>query len=579
MKIIGDLNEQVKRSHDIYKQAMGQAKAIEDEDEDDNPNEFETIESKEKQELIQQILPELVPSKEIVKCRSCAESPSTSSSSPDVSACTFRYCSSACESVSWSRGHKLLCSSVDSTKIDHFLHNRNVARNPDAQIAARIMARFVCEVQQQQQQHASDGTTLSHSQVGAIWRSLTTFHSEPWSLVLANQAITNQTGEEVSLEIVHECARLLRVKDDEAIRANGVIIEPSTPTTDHATEPPAFSEDELVNLETLTNTQIAYRNALNEGFQHLRSSLLASHSSAPSSVSNSTSLPHSQSTAVWLPYISLEHFDRLAGTNRLNCTLTQTTLPLNEQHYQLTGIQSQSSASSTSTKELNLLTANTETMNLDSSPSSSSSTSPPFIIDCLMSVFRPMSLPLANAKGLFLYHSKLNHSCHSNASVENGQSEGDIDERTIEWAMKSQRLVEEAEAQRKREASLVGKGNKKKRQKNRKEAQAKADKLKKLEQLQVERLKQIVQQTQSTTKSVSSASSSSSPSPSSSLLSIASPHTAQIRLVASRSIEVGEEICINYLPHSHEFHRREARQAYLRQHYLFQCHCSLCQSK
>lgn len=55
-------------------------------------------------------------------------------------------------------------------------------------------------------------------------------------------------------------------------------------------------------------------------------------------------------------------------------------------------------------------------------------------------------------------------------------------------------------------------------------------------------------------------------------------NSSRLSLVATKDIEVGEEICINYLDHCARFKSREKRQHFLKENYLFVCRCQRCLS-
>lgn len=561
MRVLGRVEQLIDEAHDIYKKMTGREAREGEEGEDGE--ESEAI-RKESIQLWQQLIDSAANgavsnSTEPVSCRS-----------DNGSSSCQRYCSIECESTSWQDGHSILCTGR-TPELGRFFESRNIVRNPDAQIAIRILAQFIARVQQQQVTGAASAASTpsssssspssdsplpsSSDSVAALWRSLTAFHAQPWSLVLALQAIMPDGGDMKQMQNVLPKAIEIINKQDKDARERDGRIKDDTPLSSASTATSITldsSEEQL--LSTLLSTQSAYRGALAEGFNIFLPII-------------SSAKVDDLHQSLWTPYVTLIEFDRLAGANRLNCTLTQTCLPIPSREVLKVPL--------TMEEQMKLLRSNEDELEESSSlaatsSSSSSSSSMPPILSSLLSLFRPMSLPLANAKGLFLWHSKMNHSCFANARVENA-----CERKEIAYAIESQQMVQQQEEERQKVATLVGKGNKKKRQKNKKQAELDAIVEKKRQVEQLEQLRAIVQRLNAS--SSSSSPSLTTPSADGVVASASSIHTSQILIRSTRTISEGEEICINYLPPTHEFANNTlARQAYLYKNYLFKCRCERC---
>jgi stress response protein YsnF len=106
-------------------------------------------------------------------------------------------------------------------------------------------------------------------------------------------------------------------------------------------------------------------------------------------------------------------------------------------------------------------------------------------------------------------------------------------------------------------------GNKKKKQKMRKKAELQQVQKDRREREEIDALKKIAsEQTPAASPALREAS------------------TCRIIVRSTRAIRQGEEILISYLPTSQpEFRLKEARQEYLKKHYLFECRCAKCEPK
>jgi len=437
MRVMGSVKSLASRGYDMWRQVTGQ--------EVQRGDEAERKRWDERAEATQKLLKHLPPDDDIAPCR--ASRPETP--------CTERYCSHQCESDAWTSGHVLLCPSLHGSTISAFLTHRNVARNGDAMVAARMMAGFFCEVASLSTRQIPNAppplssnvatSALGSADVAKVWARWSCFHADGWSTVLAVQAL-EQAG-----IVCNE--RVLDAHRDEVRKRNGKDVTWGTTADDqHDVASSANSATPLLStdseaLASLNSTQQQYRRALDDAFTALHrawTSLTPPHSSSDTLLESIISTREH-----WLPFITPTHFDLLAGAQRLNCTLTQTALPIprvgskliTEAESKTTSgpVRNENATSEQGASALNLFNATEETVAAalatssasSARSSSSSSSSPPFLFSSLLPLFIPMSLPLGNAKALFRCHSKMNHSCRPNARVENWTEEESIEEKII----------------------------------------------------------------------------------------------------------------------------------------------------
>ena len=588
MRLLGGVEELVRQSHAVYQAATGQAPVLRGS-------------SAQARSQLAQLAQNNMPTlrNPIVRCRTHA-----ASNSGGHSGCEARFCSAACEEEAWTHGHAVLCVGANPA-MAAFFAARNVVRNADVHVAAQIIAAFICEVSALHAASslaaaaaddgaaaaddgaAASGGAVDRARVLALWGARTSYHAVPWSSVLAVQAVSSQ--QLVPLRIVDAHVRDLARRDAlehraaEEVTTIGVLAPQSEAAPASAASSSAATPDiapsDLPLFTSLQSAQVQYRGALAEVFALLRSGLLGCSAGSAQGPVQDPLQAHKASQSLWAPFVTLPTLDLLAGANRLNCTLTQTALPFPHP------MPKPASSTKKAAPIVNLATAGAESDDDEDETKKKDEEDVPLLVSSLESLFAPMALPLANAKGLFMLHSKMNHSCGAGVGVvgmgvggagaasATARVENWTEATDIAWSASSVPRAQSSEQARMEKAKASAGGNKKKKQKARKNAAATEARLLAQEERDRTALESMAQQLESniaTAAASSSSSSSSSP-------SAAARHSCQIVVRALRRLEAGDEVLINYLPPSAALaHDDQARREYLHKHYLFACQCDKC---